>query len=279
MVKNQNIHIMSKDILEEIIAHKRIEIAEQEKAVSAAFLEKQIEGSRPARSLKQSLLASPTGIIAEFKRRSPSKGWIKQDADAARIPAGYEQAGAAALSILTDERFFGGSLRDIRTARPRVSLPILRKDFIISPYQLLQAKAVQADAVLLIASALTRQECLALAREAHTLGLETLLEIHTEAELEYLSENIDVVGINNRHLGTFHTDASHSLRLIEALPPDVVKISESGISSPGTVRQLRQAGFRGFLIGEAFMKTPAPGETLRHFIADFFTTDYTDLNN
>ena len=142
---------MSKDILEEIIAHKRIEIAEQhkrieiaeqEKAVSAAFLEKQIEGSRPARSLKQSLLASPTGIIAEFKRRSPSKGWIKQDADAARIPAGYEQAGAAALSILTDERFFGGSLRDIRTARPTVSLPILRKDFIISPYQLLQAKAV-----------------------------------------------------------------------------------------------------------------------------------------
>ena len=268
-----------KDILKEIIAHKRIEIAEQEKAVSAAFLEKQIEGSRPARSLKQSLLASSTGIIAEFKRRSPSKGWIKQDADAARIPAGYEQAGAAALSILTDERFFGGSLRDIRTARPTVSLPILRKDFIISPYQLLQAKAVQADAVLLIASALTRQECLVLAREAHTLGLETLLEIHTEAELEYLSENIDVVGINNRHLGTFHTDASHSLRLIEALPPDVVKISESGISSPGTVRRLRQAGFRGFLISEAFMKTPAPGETLRHFIADFFTTDYTDLNN
>ena len=251
---------MSKDILEEIIAHKRIEIAEQEKAVSAAFLEKQIEGSRPARSLKQSLLASPTGIIAEFKRRSPSKGWIKQDADAARIPAGYEQAGAAALSILTDERFFGGSLRDIRTARPTVSLPILRKDFIISPYQLfkdfiispyqlLQAKAVQADAVLLIASALTRQECLALAREAHTLGLETLLEIHTEAELEYLSENIDVVGINNRHLGTFHTDAS-----------------ESGISSPGTVRRLRQAGFRGFLIGEAFMKTPEPGEALKQFI-------------
>ena len=143
----------------------------------------------------------------------------------------------------------------------------------------MQAKAVQADAVLLIASALTRQECLVLAREAHTLGLETLLEIHTEAELEYLSENIDVVGINNRHLGTFHTDASHSLRLIEALPPDVVKISESGISSPGTVRRLRQAGFRGFLIGEAFMKTPAPGETLQHFIADFFTTDYTDLNN
>ena len=263
---NITYNTMSKDILEEIIAHKRIEIAEQEKAVSAAFLEKQIEGSRPARSLKQSLLASPTGIIAEFKRRSPSKGWIKQDADAARIPAGYEQAGAAALSILTDERFFGGSLRDIRTARPTVSLPILRKDFIISPYQLLQAKAVQADAVLLIASALTRQECLALAREAHTLGLETLLEIHTEAELEYLSENIDVVGINNRHLGTFHTDASHSLRLIEALPPDVVKISESGISSPATVRRLRQAGFRGFLIGEAFMKTPNPEESLKHFI-------------
>ena len=255
-----------KDILEEIIAHKHIEIAAQEKAVSAAFLEKQIDADAPVRSLKQSLLASPTGIIAEFKRRSPSKGWIKQDADPARIPADYQQAGAAALSILTDERFFGGSLKDIRTARPTVSLPILRKDFIISPYQLLQAKAVGADAVLLIASALTPKECAALAREAHALGLETLLEIHTEAELEYLSEDIDTIGINNRHLGTFHTDASHSLQLIESLPPDTVRISESGISRPDTVRRLRQAGFHGFLIGEAFMKTPEPGESLKHFI-------------
>ena len=170
---------MSKDILEEIIAHKRIEIAGQEKVVSAAFLEKQLGEPVPARSLKASLQASPTGIIAEFKRRSPSKGWIHRHADAAQIPLAYQQAGAAALSILTDEAYFGGSLKDIRTARPTVSLPILRKDFIISRYQLLQAKAVQADAVLLIASALTPQACLTLAKEAHALGLETLLEIHT----------------------------------------------------------------------------------------------------
>ena len=162
---------MSKDILEEIIAHKRIEIAGQEKVVSAAFLEKQLGEPVPARSLKQALMVSPTGIIAEFKRRSPSKGWIHQDADAGKIPAAYQQAGAAALSILTDEAYFGGTLKDIRTARPTTSLPILRKDFIISRYQLLQAKAVQADAVLLIASALTPQACLTLAKEAHALGL------------------------------------------------------------------------------------------------------------
>ena len=262
---------MSKDILEEIIAHKRIEIAGQEKVVSAAFLEKQL-----GEPLKASLQASPTGIIAEFKRRSPSKGWIHRHADAAQIPLAYQQAGAAALSILTDEAYFGGSLKDIRTARPTVSLPILRKDFIISRYQLLQAKAVQADAVLLIASALTPQACLTLAKEAHALGLETLLEIHTEAELDYLNEYIDVVGVNNRHLGTFHTDASHSLRLAEALPRGIVKISESGISSPDTLLQLREAGFDGFLIGETFMKTDEPGEALSRFIADLLTTDYTD---
>ena len=264
---------MSKDILEEIIAHKRIEIAGQEKVVSAAFLEKQL--GEP----KQALMASPTGIIAEFKRRSPSKGWIHRHADAAQIPLAYQQAGAAALSILTDEAYFGGSLKDIRTARPTTSLPILRKDFIISRYQLLQAKAVQADAVdavLLIASALTPQACLTLAKEAHALGLETLLEIHTEAELDYLNEYIDVVGVNNRHLGTFHTDASHSLRLAEALPRGIVKISESGISSPDTLLQLREAGFDGFLIGETFMKTDEPGKALSRFIADLLTTDYTD---
>lgn len=255
-----------KDILEEIIAHKRIEIAEQEKAVSIAFLEKQIEGNRPCRSLKQSILASPTGIIAEFKRRSPSKGWIHQDANAGKIPAQYQQAGAAALSILTDETYFGGSLKDIRAARPTVVLPILRKDFIISYYQLLQAKAVQADAVLLIAAALTPQECFTLARQAHELDLEVLLELHTEQELDYICDEVDVIGINNRDLGTFHTDATHSLSIAGKLPSGKVRISESGISQPDTIRLLHEAGFDGFLIGETFMKTPHPGETLYHFI-------------
>ena len=257
---------MSKDILEEIIAHKRIEIAGQEKVVSAAFLEKQLGEPVPARSLKQALMASPTGIIAEFKRRSPSKGWIHQDADAGKIPAAYQQAGAAALSILTDEAYFGGTLKDIRTARSTTSLPILRKDFIISRYQLLQAKLAEADAVLLIASALTPQACRTLTCQAHELNLEVLLELHGEHELEYLTTGPDVVGINNRNLGTFHTDVTHSLKLAEHLPKHLPRISESGIAHPETLKQLRQAGFNGFLIGDTFMKTEAPGETLRNFI-------------
>ena len=241
---------MSKDILEEIIAHKRIEIAGQEKVVSAAFLEKQLGEPVPARSLKQVLMASPTGM----------------DADAGKIPAAYQQAGAAALSILTDEAYFGGTLKDIRTARPTVSLPILRKDFIISRYQLLQAKLAEADAVLLIASALTPQACRTLTCQAHELNLEVLLELHGEHELEYLTTGPDVVGINNRNLGTFHTDVTHSLKLAEHLPKHLPRISESGIAHPETLKQLRQAGFNGFLIGETFMKTEAPGETLRNFI-------------
>ena len=245
-----------KDILEEIIAHKRIEIAEQEKAVSIAFLEKQIEGSQPCRSLKQSLLASATGIIAEFKRRSPSKGWIHQDANAGKIPAQYQQAGAAALSILTDETYFGGSLKDIRAARPTVVLPILRKDFIISYYQLLQAKAVQADAVLLIAAALTPQECFTLARQAHELDLEVLLELHTEQELDYICDEVDVIGINNRDLGTFEVDLGNSIRLRDSIPDDVVCVSESGISTADDIRRLTEAGFDAVLIGEAFMRSP-----------------------
>lgn len=257
---------MEKDILEEIIAHKRIEIAEQEKAVSATFLEKLLNELCPPHSLKESLRTSSTGIIAEFKRCSPSKGWIYREADATTIPAAYQQAGAAALSILTDETYFGGSLKDIRAARPTVNLPILRKDFIISRYQLLQAKAVQADAVLLIAAALTPQECLTLTRQAHELKLEVLLELHSEEELDYISDETDVIGINNRNLGTFHTDVTHSLSFAERLPRDKVLVSESGISHPETIRQLRQAGFSGFLIGETFMKTAHPGETLRQFI-------------
>lgn len=261
--------IMSKDILEEIIAHKRIEIAAQEQNVPISFLEDLLEKNddmAKVHSMKASLAASATGIIAEFKRRSPSKDWINKDADAKIIPASYQQAGASALSILTDEHFFGGSLRDIRAARPTVSLPILRKDFIISRYQLLQAKAAQADAVLLIAAALSKEECNALACEAHKLGLEVLLEMHHEGELDYVNEYVDMAGINNRNLGTFHTDVENSFRMAEKLPADILKVSESGISNPQTVKLLRQEGFRGFLIGETFMKTANPGNTLSTFI-------------
>ncbi len=261
--------IMSKDILEEIIAHKRIEIAAQEQNVPISFLEDLLEKNddmAKVHSMKASLAASATGIIAEFKRRSPSKDWINRNADAKVIPASYQQAGASALSILTDEHFFGGGLRDIRAARPSVSLPILRKDFIISRYQLLQAKAAQADAVLLIAAALSKEECNALACEAHKLRLEVLLEMHHEGELDYVNEYVDMAGINNRNLGTFHTDVENSFRMAEKLPADILKVSESGISNPQTVKLLRQEGFRGFLIGETFMKTANPGNTLSTFI-------------
>lgn len=263
--------IMSKDILDEIIAHKRIEIAAQEQNVPISFLEDLLEKNgdmAETHSMKASLAASATGIIAEFKRRSPSKDWINRDADAKIIPASYQQAGASALSILTDEHFFGGGLRDIRAARPTVSLPILRKDFIISRYQLLQAKAAQADAILLIAAALSKEECNALACEAHKLGLEVLLEMHHEDELDYVNEYVDMAGINNRNLGTFHTDVENSFRMAEKLPADILKVSESGISTPQTVKLLRQEGFRGFLIGETFMKTANPGNTLSTFIKE-----------
>lgn len=263
--------IMSKDILDEIIAHKRIEIAAQEQNVPISFLEDLLEKNddmAKVHSMKASLAASATGIIAEFKRRSPSKDWINRDADAKVIPASYQQAGASALSILTDEHFFGGSLRDIRAARPTVSLPILRKDFIISRYQLLQAKAAQADAILLIAAALSKEECSTLACEAHKLGLEVLLEMHHEDELDYVNEYVDMAGINNRNLGTFHTDVENSFRMAEKLPADILKVSESGISNPQTVKLLRQEGFRGFLIGETFMKTANPGNTLSTFIKE-----------
>ncbi len=263
--------IMSKDILDEIIAHKRIEIAAQEQNVPISFLEDLLEKNddmAKVHSMKASLAASATGIIAEFKRRSPSKDWINRDADAKVIPASYQQAGASALSILTDEHFFGGGLRDIRAARPTVSLPILRKDFIISRYQLLQAKAAQADAVLLIAAALSKEECNALACEAHKLRLEVLLEMHHEGELDYVNEYVDMAGINNRNLGTFHTDVENSFRMAEKLPADILKVSESGISNPQTVKLLRQEGFIGFLIGETFMKTANPGNTLSTFIKE-----------
>lgn len=256
---------MTTDILTEIIAHKRVEIAIQETAVPRMHLEKMLDDIHPCIRMSHALRTSSTGIIAEFKRRSPSKGWLHPDADAA-LTAGYEQAGAAALSILTDEKFFGGNLGDIRKARELTRLPILRKDFIISPYQLLQAKLVGADAVLLIAAVLTPAECRELARLAHELKLEVLLEIHDESELEHLNDDIDLLGVNNRHLGTFHTDTIRSFLLAERLPSHLPWVSESGIAHPETLRQLRKAGYQGFLIGETFMKTPQPHTTLANFI-------------
>ena len=241
------------DILHDIIAHKRHEL-------------EQLCAKKP--SLHQALLLSDTGIIAEFKRKSPSKGWIREAGRADEIPLTYQQNGASALSILTDQHYFGGHDDFIRTARQSgVTLPILYKNFVIDEAQLYAAVLCGASAVLLIAACLSKSECKALIGKAHSLGLEVLLEMHSEPELEYAALGPDLCGINNRNLGSFHTDIENSFRLAELLPRDAVKVSESGISQPDTVRQLRQAGFQGFLIGENFMKAPDPGLALHQFIA------------
>ena len=277
------------DILSEILATKRRELAERagthagESGLRAIPLggAQGVKGRR-CRSLRQALLGSEAGIIAEFKRKSPSKGWIHADALPEQVVPAYAAAGAAAVSILTDESYFGGSLEFIRRVRPLVDLPILRKDFIIDPVQLVEARWAGADAVLLIAACLSRSDCAALLAEAHRLGLEVLLEIHSAEELEYVSSDVDVVGVNNRHLGSFVTDVQTSFELAPQLamradrnyfsdpekpmPATPVFVSESGISDPATVRSLREAGFRGFLMGEHFMKHADPGAALSDFI-------------
>lgn len=241
------------DILQEITAHKLEEIAA-------------LKAKKP--SLREALLTSGSGIIAEFKRRSPSKGWIKEDGRADEIPLSYEKNGAAAVSILTDRDYFGGSDDFIRAARKSgVTVPILYKNFVVDELQLAAAALCGASAVLLIAACLTKDECRYLLNKAHELGLEVLLEMHSEAELEYAELQPDLCGINNRHLGSFVTDVETSFRLAELLPKDAVKVSESGISDPRTVKALKEAGFDGFLIGENFMKTEAPGLALHQFIS------------
>jgi indole-3-glycerol phosphate synthase len=260
-----------REILQEIIAHKRIEVEQQKLLVPPEILAVQLLEAlqRPTKSMKSALAASPTGIIAEFKRKSPSKGWIFPDAEVRNVVPAYELAGASACSILTDASFFGGSLEDLRTARKLVNLPLLRKEFIIDTYQLAEARVAGADAVLLIAAVLTQAECLTLAQAAHEIKLEVLLEIHSEAELGHLNPFVDLLGINNRNLGTFHTTLDHSFHLAAKMREansQVLLVSESGISEPSTVIELRKKGFRGFLIGETFMKGGKPGETLAKFI-------------
>lgn len=260
------------DVLDEIVAWKRIEVAQQKEQVSPSVLYGEVEqmmqdGTFSCLSMRDSLASSASGIIAEFKRKSPSKGWIKEEGRADVIPASYAQNGASAISILTDEKYFGGSMDFVRTARPTVDVPILRKEFIIDEYQLFQARRINADAVLLIAAELTILECRQLVRMAHELQLQVLLEIHDEKELNYCDIDVDMIGVNNRDLGTFHTTVDNSFHLIDRLPADRVLVSESGISHPETVRLLRAAGYRGFLMGEHFMRYDNPGLALRDFIA------------
>ena len=218
--------------------------------------------------MKNALMKSDTGIIAEFKRKSPSKGWINEAATADKVPISYQENGAAAISILTDSHYFGGSNVYVRTAiASKVRIPVLYKNFIIDEYQIYQAKICGASAILLIAACLTKEQCRQFIAKAHELELEVLLEMHNEEETEYAELEPDLYGINNRNLGTFETDVNNSFQLIERLPAEGVKVSESGISDPDTIRQLRACGYKGFLIGETFMKEADPGLALKNFIA------------
>jgi len=264
-----------KDILSEIVADKRIEVEAAKKAIPFEELkEMALAAPKSPRSMKLALKDSPYGIISEFKRKSPSKGWIHEDADPSQVIPEYQESGASALSILTDFKYFGGTSEFVKRVRPVINIPILRKDFIIDEYQLLQAREMGADAVLLIAACLEKDQCFELLEKAHSLGLEVLLETHSPSELEYISPDVDMVGVNNRNLGTFHTDIQNSFDMAEALKSAVeskaakapVLVSESGISNPDTVKKLREAGFRGFLMGENFMKYPDPGKALEDFI-------------
>ena len=258
------------DILDEIVAYKLKEVEKFKKELSQVYLESRVEIIRKSEVASMSLAVrnSTTGIIAEVKRKSPSKGWIAQTAIPEKVAYSYQNNGATALSILTDSEYFGGSNAHVRLARQeKVYLPLLYKNFIIDEYQIYQAKVCGASAILLIAACLTKEQCAAFIQKAHELKLEVLLEMHSEEETEYAELGPDMCGINNRNLGTFDTDVNNSFNLIERLPADAVKVSESGISDVETIRRLKEVGYHGFLIGETFMKEPDPGLALQQFVS------------
>ena len=220
------------------------------------------------RSLKQSLLAEgSTGIIAEFKRKSPSKGWFKpKEQEVEPVVVQYNAKGAAGISVLTDEEFFGGDLDDLIQTKVIVDIPVLRKDFIIDEWQIAEAKAFGADVILLIAACLSPAEVKQLAIFTKAIGLEVLIEIHNEEELDHICDEVDMVGVNNRNLKTFEVDINTSLQLIDKIPMDKPAIAESGINDTATIKTLRQAGFKGFLMGENFMKMDDPGKAFADFV-------------
>jgi indole-3-glycerol phosphate synthase len=259
------------NILDKIIEHKKTEVAERKAKTSVAELEKSKFFSNPIFSLQQFLLAeNRNGIIAEFKRRSPSKGIINNNADVAAVTTAYANNGASCLSVLTDETFFGGSTDDLIKARIN-EVPVLRKDFIIDEYQVMEAKAMGADVILLIAACLTTARVRQLAKFAKDLGLEVLLELHAEEELDHICDETEIIGINNRDLKTFTVDIDRSLRMAEQIPAGKIKIAESGISTVNNIRLFKENGFSGFLIGENFMKEKDPGEAFAKFVQELKT--------
>lgn len=256
------------DILETIIAAKKKEVEKYKPLSSIQRFEKdgffwQISN----RSLVQHLLMpGSTGIIAEFKRKSPSKGWFKtKELEVEQVVVSYNKF-AAGISILTDEEFFGGDLDDLIQAKVIADIPVLRKDFIIDKWQIAEAKAFGADVILLIAACLSAAEVKELAAYTKSIGLEVLLEIHNEEELEHICDEVDMVGVNNRNLKTFEVSIENSLKLIEKIPAAKPAIAESGISNIETIQKLRTAGFKGFLIGETFMKEEHPGKAFEEFV-------------
>jgi indole-3-glycerol phosphate synthase len=254
-------------ILDEIVAYKRKEVAKRAATHPIKLLEQSLYYNSDCVSLKKYILREDkSGIIAEFKRKSPSKGIINAYADVEKVTIGYMQAGASALSVLTDNNFFGGTNNDLTIARKYNFCPILRKDFTVSEYQIIEAKSIGADAILLIASVLTKDEIKQFTTLAHQLGLEVLLEVHTQEELDKYIPEISLVGINNRNLNTFEVDFENSIRLANQLPKDTVKTAESGINNPSNIITLRKHGFDGFLIGENFMKTAEPEIAAKKFI-------------
>lgn len=257
------------NILERIVETKKVEVASRKKAVSIEQLKKYPYFIRKCNSLKSNLLKTgSSGIIAEFKQKSPSKGEINFGVDVETVTRDYAKAGAACLSVLTDYEYFGGTLENLAKARKaNPNIPVLRKDFMVDKYQIVEAKAFGADVILLIAACLQKNEAEILAKKAKDLGLEVLMEIHNEQEIEIVNDFVDVVGINNRNLKTFEVDIETSVQLAKLIPGKFVKISESGLSGASEINYLKGHGFKGFLIGETFMKTTNPGEACRKLIS------------
>ena len=254
------------NILDQIIEYKKSEVAINKAQTSVEVLRKSENYGRTCLSLKSFLLnPAKTGIIAEFKRKSPSKGIIHPNPDVLEITSAYCEGGASALSVLTDQQFFGGSNEDLMTARQN-NIPILRKDFIIDSYQIEEAKSIGADVVLLIAACLSKEEVQFLANYAIQLGLEVLLELHDESELGHVCDEIAIVGINNRNLKTFEVDIEQSIRMAGQIDPSKVLVAESGIRSTDEIKYFKEKGFKGFLMGEYFMKHNDPGKAFHGFV-------------
>ena len=252
-------------ILDQILQDKYSEVRAAKAHTSVQSLKDKEFFSRKVLSAKETLARK--SVIAEFKRKSPSKGFFNQMADAQSICLGYQQAGAGAVSVLTDSKYFGGNLDDLLSVRKALSIPVLRKEFIVDEYQIYESKAFGADLILLIAAALRPEVCAALAQLAKEIGLEVLLEVHSLQELkEYQTENVDLIGVNNRDLKSFKTDINLSKELFNFLPQDCLPVSESGIDDPLNVRELQQVGYKAFLIGENFMKKPEPAIACQEFI-------------